>query len=112
MLRAGALTRVRGSTVLENSMRAMVLEAPRQPLREKRVPSPRLGYGQLLIRIRACGVCRTDQHVCDGELLNAKLPLILGHQIVGTVAAIADGVEGFTEGQRVGVPWLGRTRGD
>jgi propanol-preferring alcohol dehydrogenase len=93
-------------------MRAMVLETPRQPLREQRVSAPRLGYGQLLIRIRACGVCRTDLHVCDGELSDAKLPLILGHQIVGTVAAIADGVEGFTEGQRVGVPWLGRACGD
>src|SRR3954462_10743409 len=93
-------------------MRAMVLEAPREPLREQRVPRPRLGYGQLLIRVRACGVCRTDLHVCDGELAQPKLPLILGHQIVGTVAAIADGVEGFTEGQRVGVPWLGRACGD
>jgi propanol-preferring alcohol dehydrogenase len=90
----------------------MVLEAPRNPLREQRVPTPRLGYGQLLIRVRACGVCRTDLHVCDGELAQAKLPLILGHQIVGTVAAIAEGVEGFTEGQRVGVPWLGRACGD
>ncbi len=93
-------------------MRAMVLEAPREPLREQRVPRPRLGYGQLLIRVRACGVCRTDLHVCDGELAQPKLPLILGHQIVGTVAAIAEGVEGFTQGQRVGVPWLGRACGD
>jgi propanol-preferring alcohol dehydrogenase len=93
-------------------MRAMVLEAPGRPLLEQRVLSPRLGYGQLLIRIRACGVCRTDLHVCDGELSHAKLPLVLGHQIVGTVAAIADGVEGYTEGQRVGVPWLGRACGD
>ena len=93
-------------------MRAMVLEASREPLREQRVPRPRLGYGQLLIRVRACGVCRTDLHVCDGELAQPKLPLILGHQIVGTVAAIAEGVEGFTEGQRVGVPWLGRACGD
>ncbi|MEP7049228.1 MAG: zinc-dependent alcohol dehydrogenase family protein [Pseudomonadota bacterium] len=93
-------------------MRAMVLEAPHEPLREQRVPRPRLGYGQLLIRVRACGVCRTDLHVCDGELARPKLPLVLGHQIVGTVAAIAQGVEGFTEGQRVGVPWLGRACGD
>jgi propanol-preferring alcohol dehydrogenase len=93
-------------------MRAMVLEAPGRPLLEQRVLSPRLGYGQLLIRIRACGVCRTDLHVCDGDLSHAKLPLVLGHQIVGTVAAIADGVEGYTEGQRVGVPWLGRACGD
>ena len=93
-------------------MRAMVLDAPREPLRERRVPMPRLGYGQLLIRVRACGVCRTDLHVCDGELTEPKLPLILGHQIVGTVEAIADGIEGFTEGQRVGIPWLGRACGD
>ena len=93
-------------------MRAMVLEAPREPLLEKRVQVPKLGYGQLLLRVRACGVCRTDLHVLDGELSQAKLPLILGHQIVGTVVAIGEGVEGFTEGQRVGVPWLGRACGD
>jgi len=93
-------------------MRAMVLEAPREPLLEKRVQLPKLGYGQLLLRVRACGVCRTDLHVLDGELSQAKLPLILGHQIVGTVVAIGEGVEGFTEGQRVGVPWLGRACGD
>jgi propanol-preferring alcohol dehydrogenase len=90
----------------------MVLEAPRELLRDRRVPAPLLGYGQLLIRVRACGVCRTDLHVCDGELTEPKLPLILGHQIVGTVEAIADGVDGFTEGQRVGIPWLGRACGD
>ena len=93
-------------------MRAMVLAAPRKPLVERRVSMPRLGDGQLLIRVRACGVCRTDLHVCDGELPFPKLPLILGHQIVGTIAAIGSGVEGFTEGQRVGVPWLGRACGD
>lgn len=93
-------------------MRAMVLSAPREPLLEQRVQTPRIGYGQMLIRVRACGVCRTDLHVVDGELTQPKLPLILGHQIVGTVAMIADGVEGFTEGQRVGIPWLGRACGD
>ena len=93
-------------------MRAMVLEAPGQPLLEQRVQTPRIGFGQMLIRVRACGVCRTDLHVVDGELTQPKLPLILGHQIVGTVALIADGVEGFTEGQRVGIPWLGRACGD
>lgn len=97
---------------LENSMRAMVLETAPGPLIERRVPSPRLSRGHLLIRVRACGVCRTDLHVCDGELLHPKLPLILGHQIVGTVAAIGEGVDGFTEGQRVGVPWLGGACGD
>jgi len=97
---------------LENTMRAMVLKALREPLLEQRVPRPRLGFGQLLIRVRACGVCRTDLHVCDGELAQAKQPLILGHQIVGTVALIGEGVDGFTEGQRVGIPWLGRACGD
>lgn len=112
MLRAGVLTRAKRELGLENTMRAMVLEAPREPLREQRLPTPRIGHGQMLIRIRACGVCRTDLHVVDGELTQPKLPLILGHQIVGTVALIADGVEGFTEGQRVGIPWLGRACGD
>ena len=93
-------------------MRAMVLEAPHEALREQRIARPRPGYGQLLIRVRACGVCRTDAHICDGELSGAKLPLIPGHQIVGTVAEMADGVEGFSEGQRVGIPWLGRACGD
>jgi propanol-preferring alcohol dehydrogenase len=93
-------------------MRAMVLEAPREPLLEQRIQIPRLSHGQLLIRVRACGVCRTDLHVLDGELSEPKLPLILGHQIVGTVAAIGEGAEGFTEGQRIGVPWLGRACGD
>ncbi|HET7542542.1 MAG TPA: zinc-dependent alcohol dehydrogenase family protein, partial [Polyangiaceae bacterium] len=88
------------------------LPAPREPLLEQRVPRPRPGFGQLLIRVRACGVCRTDLHVCDGELAQAKQPLILGHQIVGTVALIGEGVEGFAEGQRVGIPWLGRACGD
>lgn len=93
-------------------MRAMVLHAARGPLVEQRVQIPRLGPGQLLVRVRACGVCRTDLHVCDGELAQPKLPLILGHQIVGTVAAIGQRVEGFKEGQRVGVPWLGHACGD
>jgi propanol-preferring alcohol dehydrogenase len=93
-------------------MRAMVLDAPREPLVERRVQIPRLDYAELLIRVRACGVCRTDLHVLDGELGEARLPLILGHQIVGTVVAMGEGVEGYTEGQRVGVPWLGRACGD
>jgi alcohol dehydrogenase, propanol-preferring len=93
-------------------MRAMVLDAAREPLAERRVQIPRLGYAELLIRVRACGVCRTDLHVLDGELGEARLPLILGHQIVGTVVAMGEGVEGYTEGQRIGVPWLGRACGD
>ncbi len=112
MMPSARPSRVRGSPDLDNSMRAMLLTAPREPLVEERVPIPAVGHGQLLIRVRACGVCRTDLHVRDGELGEPKLPLILGHQIVGTVAAIGDGVDGFREGQRVGVPWLGRACGE
>jgi len=90
----------------------MVLEATREPLQEQRAAIPKAGYGQLLLRVRACGVCRTDLHVVDGELPDATLPLILGHQIVGTIVAMGEGVEGYTEGQRVGVPWLGHACGD
>jgi propanol-preferring alcohol dehydrogenase len=91
-------------------MHAMVLEAPRQPLREKDLPIPRPGPGQLLLRVHACAVCRTDLHVVDGELPAPKLPLIPGHQIVGTVVEAAPGSP-FTAGDRVGVPWLGATCG-
>jgi propanol-preferring alcohol dehydrogenase len=85
-------------------MRAMVLEEPGQPLRLADLPEPRAGDGQILIRVRACGVCRTDLHIVDGELSEPKLPLVLGHQIVGEVV---DGGSRFGEGARVGVPWLG-----
>ncbi|WP_427163018.1 zinc-dependent alcohol dehydrogenase family protein [Aliinostoc sp. HNIBRCY26] len=90
-------------------MRAMILESPRQPLRLVDVPIPSLNAGQLLIRVHACAVCRTDLHIVDGELTHPKLPLILGHQIVGTVEGIARDVHNFQIGQRVGVPWLGYT---
>ncbi len=96
---------------MSGTMRAMVLEAPGEPLRETELPIPEPGPGQLLLRVRSCGVCRTDLHVLDGELGDAKLPLVLGHQIVGTVAAAGEDVQGFTEGQRIGVPWLGSTCG-
>ena len=92
-------------------MRAMLLDAPGRPLREAEVPVPSPAAGQLLLRVRACAVCRTDLHVVDGELPEPKLPLIPGHEIVGTVAALGEGVEGFAEGDRVGVPWLGWTCG-
>jgi propanol-preferring alcohol dehydrogenase len=93
------------------SMRAMVLDAPRRPLalRERPVPSP--GKGEILIEVLACGVCRTDLHVVDGELPHPKLPLVPGHEIVGRVAEIGAGVSGFAVGERVGVPWLGATCG-
>jgi propanol-preferring alcohol dehydrogenase len=93
-------------------MRAMVLEHQRQPLKEVELPDPSPGRGQVLISVRACGVCRTDLHIVDGELSEPKLPLILGHQIVGTVAAAGEGAERFAVGERVGVPWLGWTCGE
>src|SRR5207244_4153370 len=93
-------------------MRAMLLEAAGRPLREATVPVPKPGPGQLLIQVRACGVCRTDLHVADGELPNPKLPLVLGHEIVGTVAAAGAGVNRCALGDRVGVPWLGWTCGE
>jgi propanol-preferring alcohol dehydrogenase len=92
-------------------MRAMLLEKPRHPLREAELPLPRPGPGQILLRVHACGVCRTDLHVVDGELTDPKLPLVPGHEIVGSVVEKGEGVERFAVGQRVGVPWLGWTCG-
>ena len=86
----------------------MLLEAPRSPLRAAEVPEPEPGPGQVLVRVQACGVCRTDLHIVDGELPDPKLPLIVGHQIVGTVESRG---ERFVEGDRVGIPWLGWTDG-
>jgi alcohol dehydrogenase, propanol-preferring len=94
-----------------DAMRAMVLDAPGQPLRLAELPAPEPGPGQILVRIEACGVCRTDLHVVDGDLAEARLPIVPGHEIVGKVTAIGTGVENFREGQRVGVPWLGWTCG-
>jgi propanol-preferring alcohol dehydrogenase len=93
-------------------MRAMVLERAGQPLRLTELPDPAPGPGQVLISVRACGVCRTDLHILDGELSEPKLPLVPGHQIVGTVAATGEGAERFGPGTRVGVPWLGWTDGE
>ena len=93
-------------------MRAMILDAFGRPLRHADVPTPKPGGGQLLIRVRACAVCRTDLHVIDGELTQPKLPLIPGHEIVGTVERLGEGVESFKIGDRVGVPWLGSTCGE
>jgi alcohol dehydrogenase, propanol-preferring len=90
----------------------MVFDAPGSPLRAAQVEVPKPSNSQLLVRVLCSGVCRTDLHVFDGELQHPKLPLILGHQIVGTVAAAGKHVEGYARGQRVGVPWLGRTCGD
>ena len=93
-------------------MRAMVLEKPRQPLVLRDVPKPNPEPGQLLVRVSACAVCRTDLHIVDGELPDPKLPLIPGHQIVGRVEAVGTGAEKFSIGERVGIPWLGWTDGD
>jgi propanol-preferring alcohol dehydrogenase len=92
-------------------MRAMILTAPHTPLQEANLPRPAAGTGQILIRVHACGVCRTDLHVVDGELTNPTLPIVPGHEIVGVVAEIGAGVAGFVPGDRVGVPWLGFTCG-
>src|SRR5213083_2524454 len=93
-------------------MRAMVLDKPRQPLQLRDIEKPRPAKSQLLVRIATCAVCRTDLHVVDGELPDPRLPLIPGHQIVGRNEEIADGVEGFSIGNRVGIPWLGWTDGE
>ncbi|MGO9700272.1 MAG: zinc-dependent alcohol dehydrogenase family protein [Xanthobacteraceae bacterium] len=92
-------------------MHAMVLDAPHTPLvmRERPVPAP--GPGEILVAVAACGVCRTDLHVVDGELEHPTLPIVPGHEIVGRVAALGQGVSGFSIGERVGVPWLGATCG-
>ena len=93
-------------------MRAMVFEGVGQPLVLKDLPIPAPESGQLLIRVHTCGICRTDLHIIDGELREPKLPLVPGHQIIGRVAGIGEGVSGFREGDRVGVPWLGGTCGE
>jgi alcohol dehydrogenase, propanol-preferring len=93
-------------------MRAMVLVRQRQPLRPLDLPDPEPGPGQVLISVAACGVCRTDLHIVDGELEEPKLPLVLGHQIVGTVLGAGEGAERFAPGERVGVPWLGWACGE
>ena len=90
----------------------MLLDAPGQPLRPAITPSPDPGPGQVLLRVRACGVCRTDLHVADGELPRPKLPLVLGHEIVAEVVATGPGEARFAPGERVGVPWLAWTCGE
>ncbi len=95
----------------DGSMRAMVLEKAGAPLRLTRLPVPEPGPAQVLVRVKACGVCRTDLHVVDGELPDPKLPLVPGHEVVGTVAARGRDVARFEAGARVGIPWLGWTCG-
>ena len=89
------------------TMHAMVLDRPRTPLIMRERPLPAPGPGEILMAVTACGVCRTDLHVVDGELPHPTLPIVPGHEIVGRVAAVGAGVSGFSIGERVGVPWLG-----
>jgi propanol-preferring alcohol dehydrogenase len=92
-------------------MRTMVLSQAQQPLELRELPIPQLQETQVLIQVKACGVCRTDLHILDGELTQPKLPLIMGHQIVGIITQTGGKVKKFQPGQRVGVPWLGKTCG-
>ncbi|NMB89083.1 MAG: zinc-dependent alcohol dehydrogenase family protein, partial [Chloroflexi bacterium] len=96
---------------MPTTMRAMLLVQPGAPLEERHIPIPEAGPGQLLLRVRACGVCRTDLHVLDGDLPNPRLPLVMGHEIVGEVVQAGPGVTAVQPGARVGVPWLGSTCG-
>lgn len=88
----------------------MVLQRPGTELKELEIPRPKAGPGQVLLRVRACAVCRTDLHIVDGEITQPKLPLVIGHEIVGSVEEIGEDVQ-FSIGERVGVPWLGWTCG-
>jgi propanol-preferring alcohol dehydrogenase len=92
-------------------MRAMVLDAPGEPLVEREMTDPEPAEGQILLEVSTCGVCRTDLHIVDGELSEPKLPLVPGHQIVGNVIGVGAGASRFADGDRVGVPWLGWTDG-
>jgi propanol-preferring alcohol dehydrogenase len=92
-------------------MKAMVLEKTGQPLQLMQRPEPLPGAGQVQVKVSACGVCRTDLHVVDGDLSEARLPIIPGHEIVGTISALGEGVDNFQIGERVGIPWLGYTCG-
>ncbi len=98
-------------SALPSHYTAMVLHAPGQPLVAESRPLTLPGPGQVLLRVEACGVCRTDLHLVDGELPDPKLPMVPGHEIVGRVAALGEGITGLSLGQRVGVPWLGWTCG-
>jgi propanol-preferring alcohol dehydrogenase len=96
---------------LPAAMRAMVLEKAGEPLTLKIIPLPRPAAGQVLVKVLACGVCRTDLHIVDGELNHPKLPLVPGHEIVGQVAATGEQVTRLGVGDRIGVPWLAYTCG-
>ena len=97
--------------MVETTMRTMQVVRPGQPLAAIESPIPSPSPEQVLLRVRACGVCRTDLHVADGDLTEPKLPVVPGHEIVGEVVEVGSAVTGFSIGQRVGVPWLGHTCG-
>ncbi len=90
-------------------MKAMVLEKPGTPLQPVEWADPSPGHGEVLVKVSACGVCRTDLHLVDGELPDPKLPIVPGHEIVGTIIGLGEGVDRFSKGERIGIPWLGRT---
>lgn len=96
-------------TAFDSMMMAMCMLRPKAPLQQVRLPIPAIKSSELLIRVKACGVCRTDLHILDGELPMHKTPLILGHEVVGQVVSVGSQVRRFAYGDRVGVPWLGRT---
>ncbi len=93
-------------------MRALLLDAPRQKLRLSEVPVPEINPHQIRLRVRVCGLCRTDLHVVDGDLTDTQYPIIPGHQIIGIVESVGDAVTGFRIGDRVGIPWLGSSCGE
>jgi propanol-preferring alcohol dehydrogenase len=100
------------STDIPNKMKAMFFESPGKPLVLKEIPVPKPDDNQVLIKVHACGVCRTDLHIFDGELANPKLPLIIGHEIIGSVVKLGKNVSEFEIGDKIGVPWLGYTCGE
>src|SRR5262245_47341012 len=100
-----------GANDEEKPVRAMLLDGPGRPLRAAESDTGAPGPGEVLVRVAACGICRTDLHICDGELPFVHSPLVPGHEIVGRVEALGAGVEGLAPGHRVGVPWLGWTCG-
>ena len=97
---------------IPNKMKAMVFESQGKPLVLKEVPVPEPDDNQVLIKVHACGVCRTDLHIIDGELTTPKLPLIIGHEIIGSVVKPGKNVSEFIVGDKIGVPWLGYTCGE
>jgi propanol-preferring alcohol dehydrogenase len=99
-------------TLARTVMQAMVLKEQRKPMQLEELPLPKAGRGQVRVSVQACAVCRTDLHIADGELLDPKLPLVLGHQIVGLIDVVGGGVEQLSVGTRVGIPWLGWTCGE